>query len=121
MKNMTKLFLLASALLGANAFASYQRMAVCTGVSQSSLNARVTLFVNKTTDTLGQVVVSFDNGLDYISDTAVDWTSNPNGFPHFSSNDFDLDIVISDSAASSDDMLVGEEFISQVTCSYAPN
>jgi hypothetical protein len=117
---MKMLITAAISLLGFNAFAGYSRLAECTGYTDKNLNAYATLFVNKTKDTEGIIVVNVDGAGVRISDTKVDWNANQNGYPKFYDNDYDLDIVINDKSASVDDILVGEDYISQLSCVYKP-
>jgi hypothetical protein len=103
---------------GSAAYAEYQKLAECSGRTEKRMGVRAVLFVNKSQDTLGYVAVQIEKGSDYLSATQISWNSNPQGYPRFFDNDFDLDIVISDKTPSVDDALVGQDYIGQLQCTY---
>ena len=113
--------LLITATFSLTAFAEYTRLAECSGYTQKSVASRAVLFVDKNQDTNGMILVTIANVGDFLTPTKISWTANAQGFPRFFDNDFDLDIVISDQTASSDDVLIGEEYIDTLVCEYAPN
>lgn len=119
MKLLSKLIVIAAAVSSVNAFAAYSRIAECTGRSDKNLNATVTLFANQAADTTGIVVVSLQGLPAVISDTQIDWNGQ-GGYPHFFNNDYDLDIIIRDNSGSVDDILVGDNYIGQLSCVYRP-
>jgi hypothetical protein len=118
-----KSLLVATALIFASvpAMAEFTKLAECTGASDTRLNARAVLFVNKAADTQGLIEVSFDDGTDFLSATQINWKANSQGYPRFYNNDFDLDIVINDKTKSTDDILVGKNYVGQLDCTYTPN
>jgi hypothetical protein len=101
-------------------FAAYVRMAECLGRTENNANVRAVLFVDKANDSQGIVAISIDRVTDAVSLTQVNWTSNPQGFPRFFNNNFDLDIVIDDRNVSTDDVLVGRDYVPQLQCRYTP-
>jgi len=117
---MKLMILAAIAALSFNAFAAYSRIAECSGRTDTNELASVNLFVNKTKDTQGIIAINLPDSGMQVGDTKVDWESNAKGYPRFFDNDYDLDIVINDKSATVDDILVGDTYISQLSCSYQP-
>lgn len=118
---MKKLILTLSSfvlLASTQAFAEYQKLAECSGRTESRMGVRAIFFVNKAQDNQGYIAVQIEKGSDYLSATKISWNSNPQGFPRFFDNDFDLDIVINDRTPSVDDALVGDDYIPQLQCRY---
>ena len=118
---MKKFSILISSLLlfvGVQAYAEYLKLAECSVRTEKRMGVRAVLFVNKAQDTQGYIAVQIEKGSDYLSPTQISWNSNPQGYPRFFDNDFDLDIVINDQTLSEDDALVGDDYISQLKCRY---
>lgn len=103
-----------------NASADYRKLAECTGTTDRGFGAYVALFVNPKADTNGLVFVSIDRQPMRISDTRINWADNPQGYPRFYDNDYDLNIVINDRSVSTDDILVGDDYVRQLNCRYTP-
>lgn len=101
-------------------FAAYQRLAECYGRTERGVNARAILFVDTANDSQGYVAVSIDRVADALSMTKIDWANNPQGYPRFFDNSFDLDIVVDDHSVSTDDIMVGNEYVPQLQCRYTP-
>ncbi len=118
MKRSLYAVVIGAMLMASNAMAAYQKLAECSGQTDNRQSARAVLFVDAVNDSLGIVTVSLQNGLDYVSTTKVNWRANPQGYPRFFDNDFDLDIVINDSAPSSDDILVDKNYVRALRCVY---
>jgi hypothetical protein len=120
MNKISKILVVTACLASVNAFAGYRKLADCNGRTDKNFGAKATLFVNQTTDTQGLVVVNLERGGLVVSDTRVDWNANPQGYPRFFDNDFDLDIVINDRTPAKDDILVGDQYVAQLNCVYTP-
>jgi hypothetical protein len=118
MKKLSLALSLFTMLSSTAAFAEYQKLAECSGRTEKRMGVRAILFVNKVQDTRGYIAVQIEKGSDYLSATRVSWNSNPQGFPRFFDNDFDLDIMIHDQITTTDDALVGDDYISQLQCRY---
>lgn len=117
---MKKLILIASLFLGFEASGAYVKIAECSGRTDHGNMARAVVFVNKVNDTMGFIAVNIPGQRDVGSETRVSWNSNPQGYPRFYDNDFDLDIVINDKTFSYDDVLLGNEYVARLECVYDP-
>lgn len=120
MKLLNSIAALIVAVSGSQAFAAYSKLAECYGTTDKNVAASATLFVNKANDGAGIIVAGTQGGALTISDTKVDWNATAQGYPRFYDNDFDLDIIISDKAASADDILFGDNYVSRLVCTYKP-
>lgn len=100
--------------------ATYQRLATCSGITDKRDSASVTLFVNTQKDTVGLVVVNIDGVNDFASDTQINWSATPDGYPRFFNNDFDLDIIVDMNKTTIDDILVENDYIQKLECRYTP-
>ena len=100
--------------------AAYQRLALCAGLTENNAKVRAALFVDLSNTNEGFAAVSIEGGQDFLGATKIDWKNNPQGFPRFFENEFDLDIVIAEKTVSHDDIIVGDEYIPQLQCRYTP-